>query len=531
MFARLSCGRTSGRISLPFAALLAVATTAACPPARTAAAQTAASPSPDPGTLFLHAERFEREDGSLGDVERGVLYVPQDRSRPEAGVLAVVFHRFPAEDAGSGRGGAAPPIFRLHGGPGFGGLELDDPGYYEENVEPYTAFADVVVVGQRGFGPSRPSTDCEGVEAPLFDPTVPEARRAEALREASRKCRAYWEGRGLALEGLNAREAAADVADVAGALGYDRIALWGVSFGSHWAMAVLRYHPGLVARALLGGMEGPDHTYDMPTGVLNALRRVAEDAEDAPELRPWIPEGGLIRALRETIRRAERDSPVVTVEDSATGKSREATITAEVLRSVADGYSSVPDSLHDMAAWPADVIRLHAGRFDGIARRALPDDDPGWNRIPDAAFWLLDCASGITSARRQELLADPAMEIVGNPAWFYETGCPEWGGDLGDDFRTGFETDVPVLVVHGDWDLSTPYENALELMPAFRNGKLVTVERGTHGALEEAMEASEGLREQVVEFLRTGSVEGVPERVRLPPVDWVVPAKLPAAGP
>lgn len=482
-----------------------------------------ANSAPAPGTLHLHAERFELEDGTYATAERGILYVPQDRSRPDAGTLGLVFHRFPADDTVSRE---APPIFRLHGGPGFGGLELDDPGYYEENVEPYTTFADVVVVGQRGFAPSAPDTECEGVREPIFDPAVPGADRARALRAASRKCRAYWQEHGLALEGMNVRQAAEDVSDIAEVLGYDRITLWGVSFGSHWGMAVLRYHPDLVARALIGGTEGPNHTYDSPTGILNALRRVAEDAESAAALRPWIPEGGLVAALRETIRRAEESPLSVTVVDSATGEERKVEVSPTILRSVADGYSSVPDSLHDMAAWPADVVRLHAGRLDALARRATPDLADDWTRIPNAAFWLLDCASGITEARAHELRSDPARQVVGATAWLYFEGCPAWNVDLGDDFRTEFETDIPTLVVHGNWDLSTPYENALELMPSFRNGKLVTVERGTHGALEEAMNASEAFREDILGFLRTGGRRGVPDRVTLPPVDWVVPSEL-----
>ena len=44
-------------------------------------------------------------------------------------------------------------------------------------------------------------------------------------------------------------EAAADVNDIRQALGYDRIILWGGSFGSHWSMAVMRYYPHIVARA------------------------------------------------------------------------------------------------------------------------------------------------------------------------------------------------------------------------------------------------------------------------------------------
>lgn len=479
---------------------------------------------PAAGTLVMQTDRFQREDGSYADAERGLLFVPQDRSRPEEGVLGVVFHRFPAR---SGAGQTAPPIFRLHGGPGFGGLELEDPGYFEENVEPYVTFTDVIVVGQRGFGPSVPDTECEGVKAPIFDPAVPEDRRSESLREASRKCRAYWQEKGLALEGLNVREAAADVADVARVLGYDHVTLWGESFGSHWAMAVLRDHTDLVVRALLGGTEGPDQTYDMPSGVLDALRRVATDAEGAPELRPWIPDGGLIQALRETIQRVERNPPPVEVEDPETGESREATVTAAVVRSVADGYSSVPDSLHDMAGWPADVLRLHAGRFQDIGRRSLPGDRERWRRIPNAAFFLLDCASGITAQRAERLASDPAAQILGTPAWHYRTACPVWDVDLGDRFRTGFETDVPTLVVHGDWDLSTPYRNAVEVMPSFRKGTLLTVERGTHDALTEAMEASPSFRDAVHRFLRTGELSGIPDRVVLPPVDWVVPAELP----
>ena len=216
--------------------------------------------------------------------------------------------------------------------------------------------------------------------------------------------------------------------------------------------------------------------------------------------------------------------------DTAAGEEREIPVTADILRSVADGYSSVPDSLHDMAAWPADVLRLHAGRFDELARRATPRERGGWTRIPNAAFWLLDCASGITDARAEEVFGAPASEVVGPTAWLYGEACPAWDVDLGDDFRTGFETDVPILVVHGDWDLSTPYENALELMPSFTDGTMVTVERGTHGALDEAMTESASFRRDVVRFLRTGERGGIPDRVTLPPVDWVVPSELPATG-
>ena len=68
-----------------------------------------------------------------------------------------------------------------------------------------------------------------------------------------RRCRDYWSSAGLDLRGLNVIEAADDVAYVRDVLGYKKIVLIGRSFGSHWAMAVMRFHRDIVARAVLNG--------------------------------------------------------------------------------------------------------------------------------------------------------------------------------------------------------------------------------------------------------------------------------------
>ena len=135
--------------------------------------------------------------------------------------------------------------------------------------------ADVVIVSQRGIGPSKPTTLIATPEPfPLDQAVTPEQRVARA-RENARREKAFWLAQGLDLEGFTIVDAAADIDDVRKALGYDRITVWGGSFGSHWGMAVMRFHPQIVARAILRGMEGPDHTYDMPSYVLNSLKRIA----------------------------------------------------------------------------------------------------------------------------------------------------------------------------------------------------------------------------------------------------------------
>ncbi|MFW6078060.1 MAG: alpha/beta fold hydrolase, partial [Gemmatimonadota bacterium] len=474
------------------------------------------------------------EDGRVAEAERGLMFLPESRTSGGDDVVAVEFHRFRATSAAAA---GATPIFDLWGGPGNGGLgsNLDNEGFYERWIEPFTRHADLVVVGQRGFDASRPYLRCGESERPIFDDRLPEEERMEAVAAASAECRSFWEERGVALDGFNVREAAADVAAVARVLGYDRIALFGNSFGSHWAMAVMRYHRELVARAVIGGVEGPDNTYDMPGDVYAAMSRIAEDAEQSAELRDHVPEGGLLAALEAVVDRLRNEPATVEVEDEESGETRTVTVDNFIAHSVTeDGYSSTADGQHPMAAWPADIIEMYHGDYEGLAREALDEEIEGYDYIPSAAYFLYDCASGISRARRGRL-DHPAASVIGRDNWLYEGACPEWGVDLGEEFRTGFRTDVPTVIVQGTWDTSTPLENVLELLPRFSDVRFIPVERGTHGALymsfrDGASEEVERLGEALLRFAATGETGTLPDSLVLPPVEWERPDDRLAGG-
>lgn len=462
----------------------------------------------------LETVRVSLADGGELEVDRGVLNVPVVRAQPDSMPITVEYHRFRADPAHADR----PPIFLLRGGPGFRGLgpQLRSKGFYEKSLQRLVALADVVVVGQRGIGSSLPDTLCKTGPAreDLSRPSDP-AAHAAALADACRACREHWEAEGLDLRGLNVLEAADDVIGIADALGYERIAITGTSFGSHWAMAVMRRHPDRVARAVLGGIEGPDHTYDMPSFVLGALERIAAAAEASPRLEDALPEDGLLGSFRAAIARLE-DEPV-TVE---AGKNT-VLVDAHRLRAFALGVTAGTSSRDGIRTWPADLIRIANGDYESlawklVARNFLP-------RLPTASFFMLDCGSGISAERLATLLADPAADVVGPLGDFYRSTCPAWDADLGDEFRLEFETDVPTVLVQGTWDTSTPFENALEMEPRFTNGKLVVVEGGSHGALMEAVRADEDFAAAIEAFLATGDMDPVPTRVALPPVDWALP--------
>ena len=469
---------------------------------------------PEGGKLFLYPERIELKKGGFAEVERGMMFVPLIRSDPDSKVIGVEVYRFRA--SGDGPSGA-PPVFRLYGGPGWSGLSgsLQRKGFYEEDIVPMIQLADLVIVGQRGIGSSKPNTVCQGFQPLPLDREVSLEEQAQAMRRTSIRCRDYWRSKGYGLSGFNVVEAAADVRDVAQALGYQKIVIRGTSFGSHWGMAVMRFHPEIVARAVLSGMEGPDHTYDMPSGVLNALQRIAEAAEKSPQLKDEIPPGGLIEAFKEVISRVEKEPLVVEV------NGKKVRFGADDVRSLAQGYTRRTSSRNGIRNWPWDVLKLHSGDFGPAARRRLANNRN--RRFPTASFFMLDCGSGISQKREEVLNADPAAQLVGNLGWFYQVACPAWESDLGEEFRQNFSTEIPTVIVHGNWDTSTPYDNALELAPYFKDSKMVTVLGGSHGALGEALRSSSEFREALMKFISTGDRSDLPEEVELPELDWVTP--------
>jgi len=486
-------------------------------PAATSTFHSAVAPAPDAGTIFLYPERIPLQDGGFVNAERGIYFAPVNRALSGSDVIGVEVYRFRASPQAEP---GTPPIFFLHGGPSFQGLErsLETMGTFEDRWLPLTHVSDVVVVGQRGIGSSKPTTTIEATAPPhSADEPYDLPQLADEYRALLAPERAYWEQAGLDLAGFTVLDAAEDVNDVRLALGYDKITVWGGSFGSHWGMSLLRLHPEIIERAIFRGMEGPDHTYDHPGHLWNVYRRVAEEAEASPELSGRIPDGGLVAAFEALARRAAEDPFTVTVTDPEDGSRHDVLFDEQAVRSLARGFTA------GLSGWPADVIEMAEGDFSRAAQELYERSKDEGRSFRTASYFQLDCGSGITPERLTEQRADPANSVLFMMNWGYIEACPAWDSDLGDDLRQNFETDIPTLIVNGTWDTSTPYENALELVPFFKNSKFIPVIRGPHGSIRAAMNSSDEFRAGILHFAATGDWGQLPDTVVLPQVRFRVP--------
>jgi beta-lactamase class A/pimeloyl-ACP methyl ester carboxylesterase len=204
------------------------------------------------GELKLEPYLFKTNDGEEVESELGSLVVPENRRAPRSHMIELAFVRFKSTSKDPG-----PPIVYLEGGPGGSGIDAARGAAFP-SLMALREIGDVIALDQRGTGMSRPGLDCSRTWGlPLDRPGNPrEIRRI--LKERLRACAQEMVDQGIDLLGYNTEESADDVEALRRALGAEKISLWGISYGTHLGLAVIRRHGEHTHRAVLTGVSGAE---------------------------------------------------------------------------------------------------------------------------------------------------------------------------------------------------------------------------------------------------------------------------------
>lgn len=202
------------------------------------------------------------------DIVCGYVTVPEDHRDPAGPTIelaVVVRYDISAKHQ-------PDPVFVLAGGPGQKLVRDAVP-----TAQLLTALhenRDLVLFDQRGVGFSKPALDCPEVVANRLDnlDETDDALRAETGFAAFMACRDRLVAAGHNLSAYNTWQNAADVEAIRVALGYDEINLYGGSYGSHLAQAVMRDHPDALRSAII------DSVWPLETSFFVEVTTVSNEA-------------------------------------------------------------------------------------------------------------------------------------------------------------------------------------------------------------------------------------------------------------
>lgn len=226
----------------------------------------AGAPAPTPGTAAEIACSLPVPEGVPATALRCfTVAVPQDRALPGATTLSlhvvVIRSQAPSPDP--------DPVFYFTGGPGQAASD-GLAGTLDELGQAGTT-RDLVLIDQRGTGRSHPLR-CE------LNRTEEALRgwlTGDFPRAALRACREGLLARGIDPARYATADAVMDAEAVRRALAYDRLNLFGVSYGTRVALEYARRYPERVRTATLWGLHTPDSRFPL---------HVAADAQRALDL-------------------------------------------------------------------------------------------------------------------------------------------------------------------------------------------------------------------------------------------------------
>jgi pimeloyl-ACP methyl ester carboxylesterase len=389
-------------------------------------------------------------------VQCGTLDVPEDRQHPAGRHVSIFVARLPANTLSP----KPDPVVLLAGGPGQSASTL---GPFALQLTAIRRTRDILLIDQRGTGRSSP------LACPAFAPDEHAEFDTDPVPKA---LLCAWQ---LAQKGVDAAQYTtsawvADLDAVREALGYDRLNLWGGSYGTRVAQEYVRRHPEHVRSVVLDGVAPPSlrisfdvwRTRDDALDAVIAACRASKPCASAHA----DPEATLL-----DIRHALEDGRTVTVRDPRTGVPREMRIDFETIIAALQPLTYSPEAA---SLIPELLALAHADDYGPLLAASLTIVGDLPYEFNPALFYSVTCTEDVPRVTREERMNGVADARVRSLARRAIAVCDQWPkGTYPPDFATPVKSALPVLLLSGGLDPVTPPAYGDEVAKGFPNSRHV----------------------------------------------------------
>lgn len=440
--------------------------------------------------LSITPYTFKNQTDSL-QAELGVFSVPTIRQIPDTSKLKLTFMRIKGQKIK-----ASSALFFLEGGPGAAAIKPSRFDLYKKLSE----FGDVIILDQRGTGRSEPDLTCP--VSKRYDPAqaITAKLALELQSEIAKACKKHLEDKGINLNAYNTLESAYDVNDLRELLGYEKMVLVGMSYGSHLGLAIIRYFQAFIDKAILAGVEGYDHTFKLPSTfdahlqlISDLIRKDSFASLEFPDFNEFV---------KKTAQELE-NAPVEVIID-VDGANQKIVITSFLFKQFIAGMigrrAFISTALSDFRQiQKGDYSSFALGIYQAYFNR---------NITINPLSHCMDCASNASMERLKRIEQETRITLLGEVTNFpFPNICEAWNVEkLPEHFRAPLNSKLPVLFISGSLDGRTPYENVTEIRQGFPNCSIIIIEQMGHNTNGLFLQVEEVMKE--VEAFLNGQFTG-----------------------
>ena len=395
-------------------------------------------------------------------VFRGSIPVVENRTTGKGRTINISFILIP----GLKKDSNLPPLFFIEGGPG--GAASSSADYFADSTNPYHQDRDIVLVDSRGTGNSNAlhclSTQQKENLQQQFDEMYPEA--------AVKQCHDSLSKIADLTQYITAN-IVKDLEEVRKSLGYDKISLMGLSYGTRVSLVYMRMFPESIDRVVL---ISPVTTYaKMPKYharfAQHSLKMVLEDCAKDEACNKAFPN------LKAEFDQLENKFPI-SYELTDAGKKTKITIPWYAfhtrMRSMlysANGIRRVPNLIHQ--TWIGNI-----DLFVNLFPRGKDID----LFIADGLYLCVTCAEDVPFIE-EELIDSLTRETFMGTYRIdqQKRACKFWSrGEIPGDYLEPVHSSVPTLIISGSFDPVTPTSMAKEIASTLTNSTLFIIPEMPH---------------------------------------------------
>jgi pimeloyl-ACP methyl ester carboxylesterase len=386
------------------------------------------------------------------------------------------------------------PLFDLAGGPGVASTRA--AGLYAGDLKEYRRHRDVVLVDQRGTGKSN-ALDCKRGSSPqaFLDEMYPTKYVLDCRKELQKRADLAQYSTPIAMDDLD---------EVRAALGYDKISLFGLSYGTRAALVYIRQHGEHVSKAVLMGVAPTNNVLPMwiSRDAQRAMNLLLSDCTEDQSCHAAFPNirSELSGVLESLARRPARLRYLLPENGKPVWVTIHRDIFAEKLRTQlyeADKARALPYIIHEAAR----------ANFAPFLEIAIPVDRKKPDFISDGMYLSVTCSEGTPA------IDAAAAARINAGSWFgnyriaqQKRACSLWsGGELPKSYEEPVTSAVPMLLLSGNMDPITPPEWGNEVAAHLTNSKHVIVPYQGH--MPAGLSFEKCLDTVVLDFLTRGRAD------------------------
>ena len=388
------------------------------------------------------------------------------------------------------------PLVYFSGGPGSAASE--DAGGIAQAFPKILAHHDMLFVDQRGTGGSHP-LDCK-----FYDPADLQTYLGYFFPlEEVKKCREQLEANSD-LKLYLTTIAADDMDEIRAALGYERLNLLGGSYGTRAALTYLKRHPKHVRTAILQGVSPTDHFLpgDFPLQTERALQGVLSECVADKVCSEAFPK---IKEEAQSVLAQLVKGPVeVEIEKPKSNErvklklSRD--LAAEAIRYML--YNPV-----SAGRVPLIIHLASQGNYVPLTHAALEYRANLVSSGSNGMYLSVTCAEDLPWIKPGEGERMAANTFLGDYRLRQQReACALWPrAELERDYQQPVKSDVPVLILTGQWDPVTPPSNGERVAKSLSNSLHIIVPSGAHGL--DGLEGMDCIDNMIVDFVERGTTK------------------------